>query len=302
METALHVYDHILEVSQRHKAILLDAYGVFWSGNAKGLIPGAKQAMEQLVNDGHIVGILSNSTQLSTKEMNKLEKHGLLKGGHYHFLLTSGDVSKDFFTSDALPFSTPNKKYWLFGGDHPKFASHTAIFASTPFQEAISLDGSDFIYVSIPHINGEDQIDPNIFAKDVKNLVKSKLPMVCSNPDLYAHEGTPPRAVVRQGSIAKLYERLGGDVFYIGKPYPMSFAKGMDFFGEYNILSPHEVLMVGDTPETDILGGKQFGMHTCLLTQTGILADRAAQSGLQQALSALSNEQLPTYFIKQLGL
>lgn len=51
--------------------------------------------------------------------------------------------------------------------------------------------------------------------------------MICINPDLFAHEGNPPKPVVRQGSIAAIYEELGGPVFYLGKPSDLIFAEAM---------------------------------------------------------------------------
>lgn len=66
------IYPDLLSISDKYQGILLDAYGVFWGGNAFGLLPGAKEVMQQLVAKGKIVGILSNSTQLAAKEIDKL--------------------------------------------------------------------------------------------------------------------------------------------------------------------------------------------------------------------------------------
>ena len=63
MNKDLHIYPNILHISEKFKGILLDAYGVFWGGNECGLLPGALNAMEKLVGEGKIVGILSNTTQ-----------------------------------------------------------------------------------------------------------------------------------------------------------------------------------------------------------------------------------------------
>jgi ribonucleotide monophosphatase NagD (HAD superfamily) len=57
-------------------ALLLDAYGVFWAGNAFGPIEGTKESMKNLVKDGKIVGILSNTTSLGIKEKEKIAKWG----------------------------------------------------------------------------------------------------------------------------------------------------------------------------------------------------------------------------------
>ncbi len=121
------------QVADRFKGVLLDAYGVFWGGNAVGLLSGSKEMMESLVSRGKVVGILSNSTQLAAKEKNKLQHQGLIQGKHFHFILTSGEVARSIFTCETLPFPTPRKQFCLFGSLHPKFASHEGIFQGTAF-------------------------------------------------------------------------------------------------------------------------------------------------------------------------
>lgn len=257
--------------------------------------------MEKMVTGGKIVGILSNATQLAAKEIEKLRHHGIVQGRHFHFLLTSGEIAKRMLKAEMLPFKTPHKKYWLLCGGHLKFSTHEAIFKDTAFMETLRIDEADFIYVTTPHINGEDQIDPELFRAQVQKLAQSGLPMVCTNPDRFAHEGNPPRAVVRQGSLAAMYEAFGGEVFYIGKPSSKAFASAMEEFYRYDISNPADVLMVGDTPETDIRGARQFGMASALITRTGIMADRLAKADLQTAIRGFSEFDHPHYFIERLA-
>ncbi len=290
----------ITSISNPFRGVLLDAYGVFWGGNDCGLFPGAKEGMEKLVSNGKIVGILSNSTQLAAREIDKLQLRGLVQGQHFHFLITSGEVARSIFLNETIPFETPNKKFWLFGGAHPKFASHEAIFQGTLYGETLDIEEADFIYISIPHIDGNDQTDPELFRPAIQQLVSRNLPMVCPNPDQFAHEGKPSRAVVRQGTIAKIYEELGGQVYYIGKPHDKAYAVAMSQFEKYNCPNRSEVLMVGDTPETDIRGARLFGMKSSLVTQTGIMGDRVVHSGLEEALKKLDTDDSPDYLIERL--
>ncbi|MFI5343048.1 MAG: TIGR01459 family HAD-type hydrolase [Chlamydiales bacterium] len=300
MSAALEIFPGIASLPDRFRAILLDAYGVFWGGNDFGLLPGTKEIMENLVSNGKIVGILSNSTQLAAKEINKLHFHGLIQGKHFHFLITSGEVARDIFLSEKLPFQTSSNRFWLFGGVHPKFSSHEAIFQGTAYSETAEMDEAGFIYISIPHIKGEDQVDPGLFRAEIEKLKTKNLPMICPNPDQFAHEGKPPRAVVRQGSIAMLYEEMGGQVFYIGKPHHHAYTVAMRYFQLNNVTNPTDILMVGDTPETDIRGARGFGMPSALVTQTGMMADRIAHHGLEKALRALSPLDSPNYLIGSL--
>lgn len=291
-----HILPNLLSISHRYPAICLDAYGVFWNGNSLGLLPGSKEVMHKLVAEGKSVAIFSNSTQLASKEIEKLEKHGLRKDEHFHFLITSGQIAREIFLNHDLPIAIPRKKYWVFCSNHPKINPHHALFENTPFSETREIQEADFIYVGIPHIQGVDQTDLSPFKAAVASLKNCRLPMVCANPDRFAHEGNPPRAVVRQGSIAALYQEMGGDVFYIGKPSLHAYQTVEKLFKKHR---GREILMVGDTPETDIQGAKRIGWDSALITKTGNMADRIAKH--QDALSEIPESDRPTYFLKQMA-
>ena len=295
------VFPGITRIAESYQGILLDAYGVFWGGNDCGLLPDSKLAMEKLVASGKIVGILSNSTQLAAKEVHKLKMHDLVQGKHFHFLMTSGEIARSLFLNENLPFETPTKMFWVFGGVHPKYSSYEAIFQDTLYQETLDIEEADFIYISVPHMDGEDQTNPELFREEVEKLKPLNLPMVCPNPDLFAHEGKPSKAVVRQGSIARIYEEIGGKVFYIGKPHQKAFAMAMSQFEKMAVRTPSDIIMVGDTPETDIRGARLFGMSSALITQNGIMSDRIAHSDFETALRNLDPQDFPDYLIERLS-
>lgn len=300
MFTIPEIFPGITQLSKRFNGLLLDAYGVFWGGNAFGPFPGSKEVMKKLVSEGKIIGILSNATQLAAKEIAKLHQSGLIQGEHFHFFMTSGEVAKEIFSLKKLPFETPRNKFLLFCGGHPKYSHHEALFKESIYTETSDIAEADFIYISTPHIGGEDQTDPKLFLHELEKLQQKNLPLICPNPDQFAHEGNPPRAVVRQGTIALMYEAMGGQVFYIGKPHDMSYRAAMDHFLKYNIVNPSDILMVGDTPETDIRGARSFGMPSALVTRTGIMADRIAHHGLEKVLRRLLPQDLPNYYIERL--
>ncbi len=295
------IHPNLESISESFDGILLDAYGVFWGGNGIGLLPDCKETMERLITKGKTIGILSNSTQLAKNEIEKLKAHGLIEGQHFHFLITSGEVAKRIFLDNDLPFPTPKMKFYLFGAPHPKFSSHQAIFQDTPFQETTDLEEADFIYISIPHINGKDQTDPLLFKEYIDIFKSTKIPMVCANPDRFAHEGNPPQAVVRQGSIAIIHEEQGGQVFYIGKPSDRMYSAAMKSFFQYGISNPKKVLMVGDTPETDIRGARNFNIPSALVIKTGIMADRIAHHGWKNTIKTLPTQDFPDFFIECMG-
>lgn len=298
MQNSVQIHPDLSSISDPFSHLILDAYGVFWGGNLTGVMPGSKDAMDKMVRSGKIVAILSNTTQLAENEIAKLGKHGLIQGKHFHFLITSGEVAKQTFSTGHLQFPTPRKTFWVLGTPHPKFSSHEVVTQGSPFKEVKDLMKADFILISIPHIHGEDQTDPVAFKCLIDQIKGSNLPLVCTNPDRFAHEGNPPRPVVRQGSIAAMYEETGGKVYYFGKPSRLVFDVAMDRFSQENTPEKSAILMVGDTPETDIKGASDFGIKSALV-MTGIMADRISHHGRQKALEAISSK--PDFYIERLG-
>jgi len=274
-----------------YDTFILDAYGVFWASSELGLFPGAQEAMQTLVKENKQVIILSNSTQLAAKEQAKYAKQGLLKDVHYHVLLTSGEITHDLLLQEDLPFPTPRKTYFLFSGNHPRFLPDSLLFEQTAYRQTENLEEADFIYVGIPHINGVDQEDPHLFEERVKKASHMHIPVLCANPDKFAHEGNPARAVVRQGSIAELFRAQQNPVHEIGKPFELVYTCALE-----KTSSPKErILMIGDTPETDIRGANNCSIASALITQTGIYAQRLPKKPLPP-------EDTPTHTIEALRL
>lgn len=120
------------------------------------------------------------------------------------------------------------------------------------------LDG--FIFLSSEGWNEEVQ------EALAKSLARHPRPLLVANPDLVA----PPRGdclTLEPGYFAHLL--MGQSAIepeFFGKPYRPAFdsvletLKGVD---------PVDVLMVGDTLHTDILGGQAAGMKTMLITAEG---------------------------------
>ena len=65
--------------------------------------------------------------------------------------------------------------------------------------------------------------------------------------------------------VAMLETASGLKAFSVGKPRPVM----MRFAGEELGLATDEITMIGDTMETDILGGVQLGFHTVLVLSGG---------------------------------
>ena len=81
--------------------------------------------------------------------------------------------------------------------------------------------------------------------------------MICTNPDLVVDRGE-----VREfcaGVVAKIFEKLGGEVKYFGKPYPEVYEKA------FNNLKGKKVICIGDNLNTDIKGANIQNFDSLLI-------------------------------------
>lgn len=110
-------------------------------------------------------------------------------------------------------------------------------------------------------------------------LRESSRPVLVGNPDLVApREGG---LTLEPGHFAhRLADRTGIAPEFLGKPFPEIFRCAMARLPAAP--PPERVLMVGDTLHTDILGGRNMGFATALVTGYGSLSgadvDRAIRS------------------------
>jgi HAD superfamily hydrolase (TIGR01459 family) len=297
------VLDTLQPIIAKYKAVLLDAFGVFWGSNAVGLLPHAREAMAALRAQGVIVGILSNSSLLAHLEIEKFQRYGLHQETHFNFMFTAGEVANWHLKTPGSSLNQSlqtkaGKKFFVI----PPLDSqeHLEVFEGTGYTVTDNLAEAAFIFITTPRLQQQEQPDVAAFQQIVQALQHTRLPMLCVNPDLFAHAGNPPRLVVRQGSIAAMYEQMGGSVVYVGKPFAAAYEAALTTFATYGVHNPAEILMIGDTPETDIRGGNQCNMHTALIIKFGIMAERLRYTDLNTALASLPAIDQPTYVLEQL--
>ena len=119
------------------------------------------------------------------------------------------------------------------------------------------------------------------FEKDLKfyeNLFKNKVDkkLICTNPDLVVDRGE-----IREfcaGSVAKVFERLGGKVEYFGKPYPL-------VYNQAATINNKKVLCIGDNLNTDIKGANNL-KYDSLLISNGIHKKEINQKGIKKVVKS----------------
>ena len=107
-----------------------------------------------------------------------------------------------------------------------------------------------------------DEYDNNLeyYRNFLREHVSKKL--ICTNPDLTVHRGNVEELCA--GSVAKVFEELGGEVVYFGKPHKEIY--------EMCFNSNEKVLAIGDNLRTDIKGANNLNID-CIFISNGVHRD-----------------------------
>jgi HAD superfamily hydrolase (TIGR01459 family) len=242
--------------ASRFAFVFIDQFGVLHDG--RRLYPGALDALRALKARGTRVVVLSNSGRSGAANAERMALLGLPQD-LYDGFVTSGDVARDILTASAAPVARTTRARCLTiaSSDAHELADSLGL---------ISTDDSARADLLIVSGSQADHISLDEYERRIAGAARRGVPCVCTNPDKLMLSGgaVHPGA----GAIAELYQKLGGAVTWIGKPYPEIYIAAARLVGAP---SPSDVLCVGDSIEHDVVGARRFGALAALL-RTGVLA------------------------------
>jgi HAD superfamily hydrolase (TIGR01459 family) len=253
---------HLREVADRFDHVLLDQWGTLHEGRA--VFPEARDCVRALRAAGKRVLIVSNSGRRSDDNAERLAALGLPAEEH-DGVLTSGEVVWHGLNERAAPpFSGLGRHALLVGrGNVLSMIEGLDCTAVTKAARA------DFIWLA-----GLDEHNADLEAWriDLENFAARGLPMLCANPDLamFTETGLMPAP----GALARIYVELGGTVHFVGKPHSAIFAAALRRLGNPR---PERVVVIGDSLDHDVEGGRRAGMLTALIT-SGVHAEALAKA------------------------
>ena len=97
--------------------------------------------------------------------------------------------------------------------------------------------------------------DLGYYKRLFKNHINKK--MICTNPDLIVDRGN--KRELCAGSVALVFEKMGGEVVYFGKPFPEVYNQSIDN-------KEKKVLSIGDNLNTDIKGANLLKYDSLLIS------------------------------------
>ena len=177
----------------------------------------------------------------------------------------------------------------------------TVAYLGTP-QSVYYLEGLGLRALSVREMQPEqaDEVEALVFLDDegfdwnndlnkVLNLLRRRnIPVVVANSD-HTYPVSQGQVAIAAGALADMIERLTGRQFLrFGKPDAQMFIFAYEHVQPVHPVDKGEILMVGDTLETDIIGGNKFGLDTVL-----VLSGNTSPSLAERAM--LATGITPTY-------
>ena len=231
--------NHLSDIYNNYDTFVIDLWGVVHNGMA--LNPKAIEAIEQLENNSKKIVFLSNAPRPSINVVNFLLKMNMNRK-YLLNVMTSGEAAMHAINKNKF-----GKSFFHLGPPRD-----TSVFEKVK-DNRVDLESCDFILCTGLFDDHEDDLE--YYRNYLKNHISKKL--VCTNPDLTVHRGTVEELCA--GSVAKVFEEIGGEVVYFGKPHKEIYKM---------CVGPNEkVLAIGDNLRTDIKGANNFKIDCIFITE-----------------------------------
>ena len=230
--------NHLAEIYQKYDTYIIDLWGVIHNGVK--LNPKAIEVVKNLIRGKKKVVFLSNAPRPSI-EVKKFFKELKMEDQYLQNIMTSGEAAML-----ALQKESYGKFFYHLGPERD-----SSVFFKIK-ENKTTLEKCNFILCTGLLENHEQ--DLNYYKDLLKRQTSKKL--ICTNPDLTVHRGEVEEYCA--GSIAKIFEMLGGETVYFGKPhkeiYKMCFGR------------EEKVIAIGDNLNTDIKGANSMKIDSIFIS------------------------------------
>jgi HAD superfamily hydrolase (TIGR01459 family) len=232
------------DLLEAYEAIFCDVWGVLHNGRTAYAEAGA--ALAKFRAGGGTVVLVSNAPVPAAGAERVLEKTGVRRDC-WDAIVSSGDIALAHIREQGFTRLTrvgPGGRDGLFfsalPGPHVELDEAEAI-ACTGLVDDLNEKVEDYRWL-------------------IDGGLARRLPFVCANPDLVVDVGTD--RLLCAGSIAEVYEREGGMVFWAGKPHPSAYGTALKVAAGLRGAEPAraKILGIGDAVRTDLAAAKGLGI------------------------------------------
>ncbi len=248
--------DDFKEVISKYKVIFFDAFGVLKTYN--GLITGVDKTLAFLQQNNQDFYILTNDASRSPAQLaayyNRLGVGSITPAS----VISSGMLAREYL---SLKVKTGTVAY-LGTPDSTCYIKDLGLNL-LPIKD---LDLNNIADINALVLLDDEGFDWNYdLSKTINLLRRRNIPVVVANTDL-TYPVSKQQVAIAIGGLADMLETLVGKRFIrFGKPDAQVFIYAYEQMKNYPNVAKNEILMVGDTLQTDILGGNKFGLDTALV-------------------------------------
>lgn len=245
------------EISGRYNLALVDLWGCVHNG--KQIYPAAEAALVQFRKSGGCVVLVTNAPRPNAAVAERLQEMGL-SADAYDGIATSGDAAQE-----AMLMGAVGQRVWHLGPekDESFFTDLPHWAKDRPAIERVSFEDAEGIVCTGPFNELTDK--PEEYRGRFLSAKARGLKLLCANPDIVVDFGET--RLYCAGALAQLYDEMGGESLYFGKPHPPIYDLARRISADHGVqLTADGTICIGDGLHTDILGGIGEGMDTLFIT------------------------------------
>lgn len=275
------VIEGIGKILDKYDLFIVDIWGVVYNEGVSAF-PGVIPLLERIKAADKKLVFLSNNPTLNNTIYETLGRLGIGRD-LYNAAHTSGIETNMLFKENGMPGIGP-KCFVMYDSRGLLDGVTNVVRVETP-------EEADFVLAS--GIPVRDDLE--YYAPTLEKMLKLNLTMICPNPDMFVVIDGGSKLFC-QGAIACVYEKMGGKVIYIGKPYPQVYQRVFTMFPD---VARARTIAIGDNMRTDILGANSAGIDSVFIANGMYASDIHDENGRlnEEKLEELRQkcEANPTY-------
>jgi len=242
-------------IADNYQLFYVDLWGVVHNGVS--LHKEAIKVLKEITKKNKDYILLTNAPRPNHAVKIFLEKLGMEKEIRNH-VFTSGEAALSYLKKNLL-----NRIFFHIGPPRD-----FDLFKDFKKNKSDSIESCD--YMLCTGLFDDHDKDLEYYKDLLEKSLKKK--MICTNPDLIVDRGG--KRELCAGSVAMVFEKMGGEVIYFGKPYPEVYNQSINNKNK-------KILSIGDNLNTDIKGANLLNFDS-LIISNGIHKNEIEEKGIQK--------------------
>jgi len=242
-------------IVDNYQLFYVDLWGVIHNGVS--LHNEAIKVLNEISKKKKDYILLTNAPRPNQAVKSFLERMGMQKEIRDH-VFTSGEAALKYLKKNLL-----GKSFFHIGPPRD-----FDLFKDFKKEKSQNIENCNYILCTglFDDFNEDLTFYKNLFEKNLKKK------LICTNPDLIVDRGN--KRELCAGSVAMVFEKMGGEVIYFGKPYPEVYNQSVNNKNK-------KILSIGDNLNTDIKGANLLNFDS-LLISNGIHKNEIKENGIEK--------------------